>query len=42
MLAAGSPGARFTAGVAALHEDDTLEVLIDRADRLLLEARRSG
>jgi len=38
-LAAGRPGARFSFGLAALADDDTLEVLVDRADRALLQAR---
>ena len=40
ILATEKPGARFTFGLAALAKGDTLEALLDRADRSLLEARR--
>jgi diguanylate cyclase (GGDEF)-like protein len=39
VLAAEKPGARFSFGLAALANDDTLEALLDRADRSLLRAR---
>jgi diguanylate cyclase (GGDEF)-like protein len=39
VLAAEKPGARFSFGLAALAKDDTLEAILDRADRSLLRAR---
>jgi diguanylate cyclase (GGDEF)-like protein len=41
-LAEQHPGARFTVGLAAVAQDETLQMTIDRADREVYAARRAG